>query len=405
MKKSILVFLLAMIAWGPVSARQQEPDTLITQAISLINADSLHSYIQQLQDMQTRFMMAPNRRDVATWIMQKFLSFGVPEARMDSFQCYTNFNYMEFHYDTTTWQYNVEARIEGVEVPEDEVVLLGHYDDFSQDGNPELFAPGADDNASGTAATLEIARVLMEMEYNPRQTVIFLASAAEELMYYGDAGTEHYASEAEAAGRNIIMAINNDMIGWDDGTWTLCLFNHTGSPHITTLAIDIIETYTSLGIESWDPVSTVGGDIQAFLDAGYPGIYFMEHYINPNYHSDEDLLDGCDMEYLAENTKVSLGCILESDLTVGTDEQSSNLPQARIYPNPTSGKLNIMIPREMEELTVTILNTLGEEVYFAGLSQGAQMIDLSGYPPGIYLAHLQYRNNAASMKIVLVETD
>lgn len=405
MKKIYACSLIVLILWNPVPVGAQEPDSTIVQALAMVNADSLHSYVRQLQDMQTRFMIAPNRKDVAMWVMNKYLSFGVPEVRLDSFLCYTHINVFEIYYDTTTWQYNVEARIEGVEVPDEEVVLIGHYDDLTHGSDPELFAPGADDNASGTAASLETARVIMEMGYEPRQTLIFLSSAAEELMYYGDAGTEHYAEEAQATGRNIVMAINNDMIGWDDGSWTLDLFNHLGSEEITDLAINIIETYTSLNYNSSDPVYQVGGDIQPFLNAGYHGIYFMENYINPNYHSDEDVVDSCSMSYLTEATKVSLGCILESDLTVGTGESSANSTDFKVYPNPTAGELNIFIPGRNEERLVRIMNTVGKELYRVGLSPGLHNINLKGYPPGIYLMTMQSQGSCTTMKIMVAGSD
>lgn len=402
MKKIIVLSFLTLVLSYPAHLKAQEPDTLIVQALAMISADSLHSYVQQMQDMQTRFMIAPNRRDVATWVMNKYLSFGVPEVRLDSFQCYTNLHIFGFDYDTLTWQYNVEARVEGSEVPDEEVVLIGHFDDFSMN-DPENFAPGADDNASGTAASLETARVIMEMGYEPRQTLIFLSSAAEELMYYGDAGTEHYAAEAQEEGRNIVMAINNDMIGWDDGSWTVDLFNHIGSPEITDLAIWIITTYTSLNYDSSDPVYQVGGDIQPFLDAGYHGIYFMENYISPNYHSDQDVVDSCSMSYLTETTKVSLGCILHADLTVGQEEMIPGQPVIRIYPNPSYGELNLQLNRSKEASTLQIFNATGKETYHSGLSDGINFIDLKESPPGIYLLVVRTGLSTFSRKIILVK--
>lgn len=383
-----LIIVFFMLSQGNSQDRPSLPlegDSLIVAALAMIDADSLQGYVQSLQDMGTRFMISPNRKEVATWIMNKFLSFGIEEVRLDSFLCYTNINWPPLVYDTATWQYNVEARIQGIGVPEEEVVLLGHYDCVVQDADPLLFAPGADDNASGTAAALECARVIMEMGYQPEQTLIFLASAAEELMYYGDSGTEHYASEAKAAGRNIVMAINNDMIAWNDGSWTIDLFNHNLSPHITTLAINIIVNYTSLNYKSWAPTNNIGGDIQPFLDAGYHGIYFMEHLINPNYHKVTDLVDHCDFIYLAEATKVSIGCILYSDISVGLRESGTVNGYVSVYPNPARDRVNVNLPESSRDWDLKIYDISGRLVYESALTKGSNSIDISGIRDGIHV--------------------
>jgi hypothetical protein len=248
------------------------------------------------------------------------------------------------------------------------------------------FAPGADDNASGTAAALECARVIIESGYTPGQTVVFLASAAEELMYYGDAGTEHYAEEAQSAGRNIVLAINNDMIAWNDGSWTLDLFNHKFSPEITELAINIIENYTTLNYESWEPVTEVGGDIQPFLDAGYHGIYFMEHYINPNYHKITDLVENCDFLYLAEAVKVSLGCILYSDMTVGIDKPAGPDEVFFLYPNPAADEINFRLPENgSDEWEVRINGMNGSEYYHGKAKTGENKLNIRYLNDGLYM--------------------
>jgi hypothetical protein len=406
MKKIYLTFLVIILTFSSVTLQSQtytsSADTMIVAALGMINADSLQANVQALQDMGTRFMLAPNRKEVATWIMDKFSSFGISEVRLDSSLCYVSINWPPLIYDTTTWQYNVEARIEGNTIPDEEVVLVGHYDCAVQYSDPLILAPGADDNASGTAATLECARVIMEMGYQPEQTLIFLASAAEELMYYGDAGTEHYAEEAQAAGRDITMAINNDMIAWNDGSWTLTLFNHILSPQITGLAIEIIENYTSLNYDSFEPVYDVGGDIQPFLDAGYNGIYFMEVPINPNYHQVTDLIDYCDFLYLAEATKVSLGCILHADMTVGQKELVPAFKEIEVYPNPASAEISFRIKdpgSSWWELKIADMN--GAEVYKGQYPPGDNRLDVSFLADGFYMMIFRNGEEIRYKKLVI----
>ncbi len=406
MKKAFtLIILFGFSVAGVVlenKAHCQNSDSLIVAALALISPDSMQNDVQDLQEMGTRFMISPNRKEVATWIMNKFLSYGIEEVRLDSFPCNTYINWPPFLvFDTTTWQYNVEARIEGNLTPEIEIVLVSHYDCVVQDADPMVVAPGADDNASGTAATLECARVIMEMGYQPGQTLIFLASAAEELMNYGDAGTEHYAAEAQAEGRDISMAINNDMIAWNDGSWTIDLFNSTMSPLITSMAIYIIGNFTSLNTYSWQPVYQVGGDIQPFLDAGYQGIYFMEHYINPNYHTINDVAENCDFLYLAEATKVSLGLILHSDLTVGTYLHNIRQNYLNILPNPSALAIHFVLDVTDQNTIYSIFNLNGAKLETGRLNPGNYHdLNIEHFPKGVYSLVVNHHGGVVSSKFV-----
>jgi hypothetical protein len=407
MKKLLLSVLLAGFIIGHADAQSicktRKSDSMIVEALSMISADSLKATMQSLQDMGTRFMISPNRKDVATWIMNRFLSMGITEVRLDSFQCYTNINFTYLQYDTTTWQYNVEAKITGISNPDQEIVIMGHHDCVVDVADPMIVAPGADDNASGTAAVLECARVITTMGYQPEQTFVFLATAAEELLYFGDAGSEHYAIEAMEDGRDLVMVINNDMISWNDGSWTLNLINHILSPHITELAIFIIENYTTLNYHSWEPNIQVGADLQPFLFCGYHGIYFTENYISPNYHEPTDLVESCDSSYLAEITKVNLGCMLQYDITVGLQEKVQSNSMFIMYPNPASAETSILIQNNgSEPSTVRIANQQGLEVYHARLFQTLNRINTSGLADGIYSVILNINNQSLCQKLVII---
>ena len=407
MKKILpAIFLASLInttIFSQGSINEGRNDSLIVTALSMINEDSLEANLQSLQDFGTRFLIAPNRKEVATWIMNKFLSYGIDEVRLDSFLCNTQINFPpSIIFDTTTWQYNVEARIEGTSVPEEEILILGHYDDAPIQTSPFENVPGADDNGSGTSAVLECARVIRLMEYQPAQTMIFLASAAEELMYYGDAGTEHYAAEALEAGRNIVMVLNNDMVSYDDGPWMLDLWNHTNSPEISELAVYIIENYTTLNYEYKTPVPEVGADLQPFLDAGYHGIYFMEHVFNPNYHMPGDTVENCNIPYLAEVTKLNLGCLLQSELTVGLFESRQSVAKFQVYPNPATDNTCILLDESITgSWSLRIMNMNNAEVFHQEVSQRFTRINLSALPSGLYLMVLNDGRKVLYEKLVI----
>lgn len=187
----------------------QDPDSLVVALLPLINEDSIQHYIQHLQGFGTRFCLSPNHKDVALWIEEKLQSFGYNNVRLDSFQIVS-----EWPYGTgdlyTTWQYNVIADLTGSVTPDIHFITGGHYDDVVFPGDAFGVCPGADDNASGTAAALEIARVMKTSGFEPDATIRFVLFAAEEL---GLHGSTHYVNEALQSGETIPMMVNMDMIG------------------------------------------------------------------------------------------------------------------------------------------------------------------------------------------------
>ena len=190
--------------------------TDIDQMIALVNAASVQSTIQSLQDFQTRYARADNRLQVAQWIQQKFISYGVTDVALQ-----------EFLWQNTT-QYNVVATIPGSIYPNQYIVVGGHHDSISNNSDPYVFAPGADDNASGSVAALEMARVMMASGYQPRTSVRFVTFAAEE---FGLWGSKHHAQTANQAGDNIRLMINHDMIANETGPqpWQVRLMPYDGS--------------------------------------------------------------------------------------------------------------------------------------------------------------------------------
>lgn len=91
------------------------------------------------------------------------------------------------------------------------VLVTGHYDSRNSGAlDATAPAPGANDDASGTAVSLECARVLSKMKFSA--TIIFLTVAGEE---QGLNGSRHFAKMAKELGWNIEAVLNNDIIGGD----------------------------------------------------------------------------------------------------------------------------------------------------------------------------------------------
>jgi hypothetical protein len=165
----------------PFGAIQYEEDPFVVELMSYVSNDSILASVQHMQDYGTRECHTPEAIEAQNWIKARFESYGLETELMD------------FTMPGGAASDNVIATLPGTVYPEEYVILGGHYDSRSWSG----LAPGADDNATGTAGILEIARILSQYEF--KRTIIFCAWSGEE---YGLYGSEAYAAWAENQGLN-----------------------------------------------------------------------------------------------------------------------------------------------------------------------------------------------------------
>ena len=183
-------------------------------------------------------------------------------------------------------------------------VVSGHYDSMPSDVmDPRSAAPGANDDASGTAAVMEIACVMSHYKFDA--TLVFMAVAGEE---QGLVGSTHWARQAKQKGLNIAGMITNDIIGNTRGSDGKIVRDHVrlfaeGIPPLKEMPDDwltLIRTggendsparqlarYIKTAGERYVPKMKVdliyrrdrylrGGDHFPFLDAGYAAVRMTE---------------------------------------------------------------------------------------------------------------------------------
>ena len=148
----VLPALFIMTSCNKDEAEKEETESVILDLVSGISADSIELFITTLQDMGTRFTFAENRQKVALSIRNKFISIGYENSRIDSFFLTRTFRNVLY----SMWQYNVTAILTGSQYPDSVCILGAHFDSYNGTGDPFSAAPGAHDNASGVAATLEV---------------------------------------------------------------------------------------------------------------------------------------------------------------------------------------------------------------------------------------------------------
>lgn len=276
--------------------RYSQLDSLINYIISEINPDSVRYFIQSLQDFGTRFLFAPNRDSVSSWIYHQFKRMGYEDVQYD-----------EFTYQSTL-QRNVVATITGSVNPDAIYVIGGHHDSYSNI-NPMQTAPGADDNASGTAAVLEIARVIKKKNYTPEATFKFITFAAEE---YGLIGAYNFASKARNNNMNIKLMMNHDMISYlntNQSDRDFLINRYTNSESFAEIMFNNAKRFTNLN-PRYGGTNSSNSDSYAFWKYGYNATYSAEADFSPYYHSPNDLIQYNNMPYCAEIIKVSAATLI-----------------------------------------------------------------------------------------------
>jgi hypothetical protein len=188
--------------------------------------------------------------------------------------------------------------------PDKVILVMGHIDSVGAS------YAGADDNGSGTAVLLEMARVLKD--YNNKKTIRFFITNGEEL---GLLGAKHYAKllASENKIKEIDLAINMDMVGYNaNGVVEL-----ETSPKFEGLAkwfATLAEQYTTLKTKI--TLGAWGSDHVPFLDKGVPTLLTIENWDTktPCYHMACDKPDTLNYDYAAEIGKLNISAVLTQDL-------------------------------------------------------------------------------------------
>lgn len=299
----VLILLLSLINIKGIS--QTNSDLL--QYKEFVNKDSIANNISYLESFGSRYAFNPNNRTIALWLRDKLQSYGF-DSRLDSFYI-DNF---VFPYNSdivnNSWQYNIIADKLGIYSEDTAIILGAHYDSYgNRDTNYFLSSPGADDNASGVAAILEIARLYQELNLKPIKTLRIELYALEEA---GLRGSYHAVTQALLGQMHIGTMINLDMIGYNDSLNlnTFSIIEYSNSTEIADLAMSVVSNYTDL-----TPYRTFeknqNSDSYSYNSWGGKAVFLHEGGEYPFYHTSEDNLNKLDLDYLRKTTQIAFALI------------------------------------------------------------------------------------------------
>jgi hypothetical protein len=341
--------VVADIAMGIAPA---PADPKISAALEEVSPRHIQATIQKLVSFGTRSTLSAQDpasikagRGIGaayTWIRSEFERYskecgGCLEVKSDSFM-----QQPANRVKDPTQLTNIYAVLKGTDpqAAAHIVLVTGHYDSRNSDNfNVKGDAPGANDDASGTAVSLECARVLSKMKF--ASTIIFLTVAGEEQGLYG---STHFAQLAKQQNWALDAVLNNDIVGGNKGpdqdphvvrvfsegiptgasfdelkrVRTLAGENDSGSRELARYIADVDATYDTgvkpLLIFRLDRYLR-GGDHSSFNEQGFTAIRFTEYREDfTRQHQDVrtengidygDTIDHVDFDYVARVARLN----------------------------------------------------------------------------------------------------
>jgi hypothetical protein len=320
--RRILIFLVFSIGISFLLSSEFDRDILLRKVCDSISEENIYKTIKALQDFGTRNTLSEQNSE----------NFGIGGARRWLFDEFSKIKGLKVSYDSyflpkqgrrivkETELHNIVAIKEGKSKKERIIIVNAHYDTISvskdgrfhyEDWNTP--APGANDDASGISALLEIARVLSEFE--TEATIHFIAFAGEE---QGLIGSTLYAGKMKNLSKNVEAVITMDMIsnvkggnGFlessrvrvfsedpnDSPSRELARYvKRIGERILPSMNVDLIFRADRFGR---------GGDHTPFVLEGFPGIRFTEARENYSIqHSPEDTIENLSVPYCANVARI-----------------------------------------------------------------------------------------------------
>jgi hypothetical protein len=277
---------------------------IIQEMVDQVSGDAL---IQEIGRLAGRYTVTVGGSPVT------FTTRSTPTAKCDQaeqyiFERFQAMGFTDVAYDpytfSTTSARNVIATLPGVEMPQHIIIIGGHLDSTSPMASTN--APGANDNASGTAGVLAIADILRH--YSFRSTIRFIAFTGEEQGLYG---STHYASAAAARGDLIDGAVIFDMIGWKNALNQIDIEGGTSWLPIMNVMNDACARYTGLATQI--QLFSFGSDHVPFQNQGFPAFLAIETEYNdyPCYHQTCDTTGWNQPVFTADVVRAGLATVAQ----------------------------------------------------------------------------------------------
>jgi hypothetical protein len=293
-------------------------EEFIHSVINQVNSTKLKNWIDDLSSFHTRHTKSEYIENIAYWLKNELKS--VCNGKV----YFHNFTRIDqgIGYNLKNIICNQEGSGEAHDNNNNDhhplILISAHYDSRMQDINQtNARAPGADDNASGVAAVLELARILSQVDL--KNNIQFVLFSGEE---QGQWGSTAYVNYVQTNNTKIDLVMNLDMIGYsalgldnvvieyDVGNkfTTNDMYSKKVGQFIEQIALDYANLEAllhPLGKTDLIPFEAIGKTVIGIHDGGSK--------LNPNYHNTSDTPDTLNIEYFTSVTKLVLAAILNID--------------------------------------------------------------------------------------------
>lgn len=298
-------------------------ENIVPSLLGQVEPDRLMAHIRSLQGFLTRHISSAHvspREGIGAarkYIMDQLAIF----SAASSGNLYTFEQRFEAFVtpDDKSTQYNIVGAISGTEVNAGTVIIGAHYDSVGspiQDG--AAYAPGANDNGSGVAALLEMARIMSAGQY--RATIMFVFFSAEE---FNRQGSISFAAWARQKNIDVLGMINVDTIGnvhdrfGNRNDSQIRVFS--AGPNDTSVSRKMARHANFLGynynldldIHVQDEIDRQNryGDHFSFSELGYPAIRLINAYEEKRNADPTDTIEFIEPEYLRHATQAILAIV------------------------------------------------------------------------------------------------
>jgi len=362
---------LLMIAASALGAQEKALQPRVREIVDAVSEERIGATIRKLASFPTRNTLSTEGAAQARqWIVEELKSYSPRlQVSLEHFKVKKNEDRIFRDVDL----YNVVAMLPGTTMPDTQVLVTGHYDTLNLIPLPgrtledaidnvaerpvydwtkaDAPAPGANDDGSGTAAVMELARVMSQHQF--AKTLVFIAFAGEE---QGLIGSTLHAGEARKRGDVIEAVLNNDIIGGvtsgdgRTGNSSVSLYSNetmdSPSQELARYARQIGERYLpSMQVNTIFLQDRLGrgGDHTPFQQEGYAAVRFSTPFEDyAHQHSATDLAEYVSVPYTARvariDAAVAASLALAPKPPVVTREAKTGVLKGQQVPRLTRGK-------------------------------------------------------------------
>lgn len=373
----------------------------IFQTIQEISGAALFWYNSALHSVTTRYYNTAGKTLVADYLAAKLAALG-----------YT-VTFDPFTHNGVSCR-NVIATRSGTGSPAEYVIVCGHYDSTSP--TPAVTAPGAEDNASGAAVVIELARIAADRDFE--RSIQFVLFDAEE---QGLIGSQHFVDDAVAAGRNVVGALVHDMVAYYSANYAMRIEGQTAWEWLMTIMADNVDAFTDIGRQK--DYYSFGSDHVPFQQAGYPAFLAIDFDYDsyPYYHRATDTWSrisataplATQIARADAATLADVAGLKPSYVAPVGDRPASAMPVLAASPNPFNPRVTVSFTLdEAVSGELAVFDAAGRRLRVLStgvLAAGAQSFiwdgaDESGraLASGTYLCRLAGVRGAAAVRLSLV---